>query len=198
MISHIGGGVRQVKSPAASKISNRHCPSPNNRRTVTAIRRAVLARRRPPMRASIRLGLGASLLFGALLTGISQSALAQQGTITGRVTDQATGDPLENARVVLVRPNRIEATGRDGRYFFRGVEPGSYLIRVLRLGYRPASDTVAVAAGEAATLDFALVPSPVQLEEIVTTATGQQSRLEIGNSVATIAAAQVAEEAPIA
>jgi TonB-linked SusC/RagA family outer membrane protein len=149
------------------------------------------------MRVGIRLGIGASLLFGALLTGVSRTAHAQQGTITGTVTDQATGDPLENARVVLVRPNRIEGTGRDGRYFFRGVEPGSYLIRVVRLGYRPASDTVAVAPGEAATMDFALIPSPVQLEEIVTTATGQQSRLEIGNSVSTIAAAQVAEEAPI-
>jgi TonB-linked SusC/RagA family outer membrane protein len=67
----------------------------------------------------------------------------------------------------------------------------------VRLGYQPASDSVAVAAGEVVNQNFALVPAPVQLDEIVTTATGQQSRLELGNSVATIAAAQVAEEAPI-
>jgi TonB-linked SusC/RagA family outer membrane protein len=149
------------------------------------------------MRVVIRLGIGTSFLLGALVTGVSHSVHAQQGTITGTVTDQATGDPLENARVILVGPNRIEGTGRDGQYFFRGVPAGNHLVRVLRLGYRPASDSTAVAAGESVDLDFAIIPAPVQLDEIVTTATGQQSRLEIGNSVATIAASQVAEEAPI-
>jgi TonB-linked SusC/RagA family outer membrane protein len=128
---------------------------------------------------------------------MSGSATAQQGTLTGTVTDRATGDPLENARVVVIGPNRIEVTGQDGRYTFRGIAAGTHSIRVLRLGYRPATDTLAVSAGETVNLDFALVPAPVQLDEIVTTATGQQSRLEIGNSVATIAASQVAEEAPI-
>jgi TonB-linked SusC/RagA family outer membrane protein len=141
--------------------------------------------------------MGTCLLTSALLFTVGSAAQAQQGSITGTVTDQATGDPLEAARVVLVGPNRIESTGRDGRYNFRGVASGSHQVRVLRLGYRPVTDSTQVAAGEAATLDFALTPSPVQLDEIVTTATGQQSRLEIGNSVATIQAAQVAEEAPI-
>jgi TonB-linked SusC/RagA family outer membrane protein len=149
------------------------------------------------MKPGIRLSLGAFWLSGALITGMSASAMAQQGTLTGTVTDRATGDPLENARVVVVGPNRIEVTGQEGRYNFRGVAAGTHAVRVLRLGYRPATDTVAMATGEVVSLDFALVPSPVQLDEIVTTATGQQSRLEIGNSVSTIAAAQVAEEAPI-
>jgi TonB-linked SusC/RagA family outer membrane protein len=150
-----------------------------------------------PMKAGIRLSLGVFWLSGALVAGMSASAMAQQGTLTGTVTDRATGDPLENARLVLVGPNRIEVTGRDGRFTFRGVNVGPHLVRVLRLGYRPASDSVTVAAGGSADLDFALIPAPVQLDEIVTTATGQQSRLELGNSVATIAASQVAEEAPI-
>jgi TonB-linked SusC/RagA family outer membrane protein len=149
------------------------------------------------MRVGTRLGIGASVLLAGLLTGMTPAARAQQGTIVGTVTDQATGDPLENARIILVGPNRIEATGRDGHYTFRGVAPGNYQVRTLRLGYRPVSSNAAVAAGAAVSLDFALTPAPVQLDEIVTTATGQQSRLEIGNSVATIAASQVAEEAPI-
>ena len=149
------------------------------------------------MRVGISLGIRASLLLAALLAGLSHTVGAQQSSVTGVVTDRATGDPLENARVVLVGPNRIEGTGRDGRYTFRGVAPGSHLVRVLRLGYRPASDSATVAEGQLVNLDFALTPAPVQLDEIVTTATGQQSRLEIGNSVSTIAAAQVAEEAPI-
>jgi len=149
------------------------------------------------MRVGIRLGRSASLLLAGLLAATSQIAQAQQGAITGMVSDAATGDPLETARVILVGPNRIEGTNREGRYSFRGVGPGTHQVRVLRVGYRPAADSAAVASGESVTLDFKLTPAPVQLDEIVTTATGQQSRLEIGNSVSTIAASKVAEEAPI-
>jgi TonB-dependent starch-binding outer membrane protein SusC len=149
------------------------------------------------MRVGNRLSIGACLLWGALLSGLSPSAQAQQGSLAGTVTDRATGEHLENARVILAGPNRIETTGQNGQYTFLGVVPGEYLVRVLRLGYQPASDSAVVAAGERAALDFGLTPSPVQLDELVTTATGQQSRLEIGNSVATIEASKVAEEAPI-
>jgi TonB-dependent SusC/RagA subfamily outer membrane receptor len=70
-------------------------------------------------------------------------------------------------------------------------------VRVLRVGYRPASGSTSISGAETATPNFALAPAPVQLDEIVTTATGQQSKLEIGNSIATIEASKVAEEPPI-
>ncbi|HWN17577.1 MAG TPA: SusC/RagA family TonB-linked outer membrane protein [Gemmatimonadales bacterium] len=149
------------------------------------------------MSVGIRLVRSVSVLCAALLGGASQVGQAQQGAITGAVTDAATGEPLEAARVLLVGPNRIEGTGRDGQYTFRGVPPGSYQVRVLRVGYRPATDTTAVAPAQTASLNFALAPAPIQLDEIVTTATGQQSKLEIGNSISTIDASKVAEEAPI-
>ncbi|MDQ3137396.1 MAG: SusC/RagA family TonB-linked outer membrane protein [Gemmatimonadota bacterium] len=149
------------------------------------------------MKADIRQWmLGAILLVGGLIT-TPDEALSQQGTIAGIITDEATGDPLEAARVVLTGPNRIEATNREGRFTFRNVPAGTYQVRVLRLGYRPRSDSATVAPGETVALALGLAPAPVQLDEIVTTATGQQSRLEIGNSVATIDAARIAEEAPI-
>ncbi|MBA3496502.1 MAG: SusC/RagA family TonB-linked outer membrane protein [Gemmatimonadales bacterium] len=149
------------------------------------------------MKADIRQWmLSAILLVGGLIT-TPDEALSQQGTIAGIITDEATGDPLEAARVVLTGPNRIEATNREGRFTFRNVPAGTYQVRVLRLGYRPRSDSATVAPGETVALALGLAPAPVQLDEIVTTATGQQSRLEIGNSVATIDAARIAEEAPI-
>lgn len=139
---------------------------------------------------------GASLVLGALAL-LHSSARAQQGIIEGAVTDQATGQPLEAARVVLTGPNRIEATNREGHYRFRAVAAGSYQVRVLRLGFKPVTDTANVAPGETVTLDFAMEPAPVQLDEIVTTATGEQRKLEVANAVSTIDAAQIAQEAPI-
>jgi hypothetical protein len=112
------------------------------------------------MRVEIRLSRILGFVLAGVLAGSNQPVQAQQGSIAGKVTDAATADPLENARVILVGPNRIEATGRDGRYTFRNVPPGNYQIRVLRLGYRPATDSVVAAAGETVALDFRLSPSP--------------------------------------
>ena len=132
-----------------------------------------------------------------LLAGVAAPARAQQGTVQGTVTDRATGQPLEAARVVLTGTSRIETTNREGQYRVRGLPSGSFEVRVLRLGYKPVLDTANVAPGETVTLDFAMEGSPVQLEEIVTTVTGEQRKLEIGNAVTTIDAASVAQEAPI-
>jgi TonB-linked SusC/RagA family outer membrane protein len=136
-------------------------------------------------------------LSALVLTAVSLGE-AQQSSIGGVVTDEATGQALEAARVVLTGVDRIVGTNQEGRYLFRNVTPGSYEVRVLRLGYRPSTDSAHVAPGEEVTLDFTLVPAPVQLDEIVTTATGEQRKLEVGNVVATIDAARVTEESPIA
>jgi TonB-linked SusC/RagA family outer membrane protein len=142
--------------------------------------------------------LGAGLALSALALGIQAAPVAaQQGGIEGTVTDQATGQALEAARVLITGTNRIETTNRDGKYHFREVTEGSYQVRVLRLGFKPVTDTANVAPGESVTLDFAMEPAPVQLDEIVSTVTGEQRKLELGNAVSTIDAATITQEAPI-
>jgi TonB-linked SusC/RagA family outer membrane protein len=135
--------------------------------------------------------------LAAVALALPSIAAAQAGAITGSVTDEAGGAALEAARVVLSGTNRIEATNREGRFTFRDVAPGTYQLRVLRVGYRPAAQSATVAEGQTVTLDFAMTAAPVQLDEVVSTATGEQRKLEIGNAVATIDAARIAEQAPI-
>jgi TonB-linked SusC/RagA family outer membrane protein len=139
--------------------------------------------------------LSAGLLLGGL--AVASPAAAQQGAVGGVVTDEATGSPLEAARVILTGPNRIEATNREGRFLFRSVEPGQYQVRVLRLGYKPVTASAAVAPGETVALEVAMAQAPVQLDEIVSTATGEQRKLEVANAVSTIDVARVTEESPI-
>ncbi|MGH7497694.1 MAG: SusC/RagA family TonB-linked outer membrane protein [Gemmatimonadales bacterium] len=139
---------------------------------------------------------GAAAALCALGLLAPPRAAAQAGSITGTVTDQAGGAPLEAARILITGTNRIETSGREGQYTFRNMAPGNYQLRVLRLGYRPDTGSVAVTDGPA-TLDFAMEAAPVQLDEVVSTATGEQRKLEVGNAVSTINAAQVAELAPI-
>ncbi|HEX6615663.1 MAG TPA: TonB-dependent receptor, partial [Gemmatimonadales bacterium] len=151
------------------------------------------------MRIDIRQRLTSALtaVLSAVALAVPSVAAAQAGAITGTVSDQDGGTPLEAAQVVLSGTNRIETTNREGKFTLRNVAPGTYQLRVLRVGYRPAAQSATVAEGQTVTLDFAMTAAPVQLDEVVSTATGEQRKLEIGNAVATIDAARIAEQAPI-
>lgn len=149
------------------------------------------------MSVGIRLGMVGSALLLGCLAGIPRAAQAQQAAIGGQVVDEATGTPLEAARVLLTGTGQIETTNREGRFLFRQVSPGTHQVRVLRVGYKPATLSTTVAAGETAALNFSLPAAVVQLDELVTTATGEQRKLEIGNAVTTIDVTRIAEQAPI-
>lgn len=113
-------------------------------------------------------------------------AVAQQGTISGRVTAQGAGNPLADANVLVLGSNATASTNEDGRFSLKNVRAGTHEVQVLRVGFRPLKKQVTVAAGAVATADFEMTASVVQLDEIVTTATGQQRRVELGNALATL------------
>ena len=137
------------------------------------------------------------LAVSALLFGSAATAAAQSGTITGRVTDQGSSQAIQAARLQLAQTGQVVNVRPDGRYTFTSVAPGSYDIRVIAVGYAAQRKTVTVAAGETATVDFALEVVPFTLEEIITTATGEQRRLELGHTVASIRADSLTALEPI-
>jgi TonB-linked SusC/RagA family outer membrane protein len=119
-----------------------------------------------------------------------------QSTITGRVTAQGTGEPLPESRIAVVGTSLVGSTGVDGRYTIRNVPSGQWVVRVLRVGYQEQKKTTTAAAGQSVTVDFTLESAIVKLAEVVTTATGEQRRVELGNSVSTVNAATRAQSAP--
>ncbi|HEU4995638.1 MAG TPA: SusC/RagA family TonB-linked outer membrane protein [Gemmatimonadaceae bacterium] len=141
----------------------------------------------------IRAGVASSAL---VLCAAMPTRVVAQSTIQGRVTAQ-DGEPLQQANVLLVGTALTTVTGQDGRYSLRNVPAGSHTVRVLRVGYREQKKLANVSDGTPFTLDFALERTVVQLEEIVSTATGSRPREELGNAVATINATKVLETVPI-
>lgn len=113
-------------------------------------------------------------------------AQAQQGTITGRVTAAGTGEALAESRVMLAGTSTIVSTTQDGKYTLRNVPLGKVVVRVIRVGFVEQKKSVDVASGNVLSLDFTMVQAVVQLQEIVTTATGEQRRVEIGNAISTL------------
>jgi len=124
-------------------------------------------------------------------------AVAQQGTITGRVVATGTSEPLVESRVTVVNTTVVGATNSEGRYTLRNVPPGQMVVRVLRVGYTEQKKSVTLAPGQSATIDFTLEPAVVKLQEVVTTATGEQRKVELGNTVAVIDGTKRVQEMPV-
>lgn len=140
----------------------------------------------------------AAMLLVLVLAAAPPAVAQQPGSLVVRVTDAANQRAVEAARVFIVGTQLGGQTSTDGRVTIRPVLPGTYTVRVLRVGYTEQSKSVTIAAGQAASVDFAVSAAAVQLAALVTTATGEQRRVEIGNATANIDAAKVVEAAPVA
>lgn len=123
----------------------------------------------------------------------------QQGTasITGRVKDATTGEPLANAAVSIEPSTARTLTAPDGRYVLRNIPAGSYVVSVRFLGHIPVMKPIELLADSTKVADFAMVSTAATLDQIVTTGAGEQRRVELGNAIATINADSIAKTAPI-
>src|SRR5437764_2406342 len=74
----------------------------------------------------------ALLAAGALWSGVAR---AQQGSVAGQVTDQASGHPLAGARVVIQGTALVTSTNAEGRYTLRNVPAGEPTVRATIIGY---------------------------------------------------------------
>ncbi len=137
------------------------------------------------------------LLSLGLLLGLAGTAAAQ-GTLAGKVTDQANGAALVGARVVVVGSSAMTTTNAEGRYRLVGVPAGTHQVRASQIGYASVAKRVTLADQSSATADFGLVLTPYSLDEVVVTATGDQAKREIGNAVSTIEVADLVNTTPVA
>lgn len=149
----------------------------------------------------VLIGAGVDVVFytptqaGLVRRGDSRSARA--GAIAGRVTDVKTGHAISGAEVLLNDARWRTTTDTTGWYRLADVDPGTYTLTIRRLGYAKQHRQVTVLAEQEDTVNLALAAVAVKLDELVTTATGQQRRRDIGNAITTINADSVLRNAPI-
>ena len=107
----------------------------------------------------------------ALLAG---SASADAQSISGKITDSETGEPLGGARVSVSGGAQAAVARSDGTYRLP-VAAGTQVLRVSFIGYTPVRDTVVVTAG-GATRDYKLTKGGVQLDANVVIGTRMNDR----------------------
>jgi TonB-dependent starch-binding outer membrane protein SusC len=117
------------------------------------------------------------------------------GAIAGKVIDRGTQQPLPAAQIVVEGTVLSAVTADDGTFRIAGVAPGHHRITARRIGYQPQSATVTVVDDQTVDITIALGNAPVSLSEVVVTATGEEQKKTLGNSIATIDTAQVQRQA---
>ncbi len=140
--------------------------------------------------------------FGAFVTAlllVVPSLGAQQGgTITGRVNDASSGQPLAAVQVFISALDLGGLTQQNGRYLLQNVPAGTHTLAVSRIGYRTIEAQVTVGGGQTVEQNFSVSEEALQLDEIIVTGTaGGTQRRAIGNAVTTVDAAAITAQVPI-
>lgn len=130
----------------------------------------------------------------ALALAVPRLATAQL-TITGRVTDER-GQALAGTQVVVKGSGIGALAGTDGRYRLVVPRPAAQTtVEASYIGYATKSGSVARTSGTAE-LNFALAIDALRLDELVVTgASAATSRRQLGNSVSSVSARDLAQTA---
>lgn len=119
------------------------------------------------------------MLISVAATG---NAWAQVGSIKGVVRDRESGELLDYANVLLAGSTRGTMSLGGGNFYFNGLPPSSYTVKVLYLGYAPMEKTVVVTAGGSVTVNFELETVIVETLQAFDV-TGEEYMVEIKSAV---------------
>ncbi|MDE2655149.1 MAG: TonB-dependent receptor [Gemmatimonadota bacterium] len=139
---------------------------------------------------------GSSFAAFAFAIVCSVPVQGQQGTITGRVTDAESGDPLASAAVAVLGQEVTQGTNAQGRFTVT-VGPGTYSLVVTLIGYETTRiDGVMVNAGDETEVTISVRSQALALNPVVVTASRRQEKaLEAPASISTVSSQEVARRA---
>src|SRR5690606_8423445 len=121
----------------------------------------------------------AAFLAALTLAAAPAAVAAQAASISGRVVDASTGEPLAGSTVRIDGPagERVVTSGPRGDWRASGLTPGSYRASAQRIGFAGASVTFAVPGATDQPIVIRLTPSALPLDALVVTASRRLQRL---------------------
>ncbi len=89
-----------------------------------------------------------------------------QNTLTGKITDSESGEPLEQVSVYIPQLENGTVTDQDGNYSLNNLPEGSYKLVISYIGFETYSTSYEINAGSNQ-FDYKMVPSVIEMDEIV-------------------------------
>lgn len=115
---------------------------------------------------------------------LCMTTFAQTASLSGRITDQ-NGQPVLGATVQVKGLQVATASGADGNYSLSNVPVGNQVISVNAMGYGLDEQSIVINAGENS-LNFSLIETSSDLDEIVVIGYGIAKKKQIAGSVASV------------
>ncbi len=120
------------------------------------------------------------------------TALAETGSIKGRVTDAKTGEPLIAANITLKGTTKGVATDLNGYYIFDNLKLGNYTLVAQFLGYSSKAENVVVQANKTTEINFTLGQSVYNLDEVVVTGSlSERAMRAVANPITVVTAKEL-------
>ncbi len=129
---------------------------------------------------------------------VAADSILVAGQITGKVTDSATGKGIAGAAVSIGGTKLSAVTQENGNFRIANVPNGRYAISAKLLGYTAKTVNVTIDNGKLIYVNITLRQPSTTLSEVVTTATGLQRRIEVGNDITQINVDSVMKVMPVA
>jgi iron complex outermembrane receptor protein len=108
-------------------------------------------------------------LFTALFALLLPVLASAQFSVTGKITDQQTGEALPGATITIQSLAISTISNATGNYTFKNLKGGSHALTVSYIGYKTVNSTVSITTN--GTADFALTRSSTLTEEVTVSAT---------------------------
>jgi outer membrane receptor protein involved in Fe transport len=86
--------------------------------------------------------------------------------IEGIIYDAVTSAPLGNVNVSLLNTRRGGVSDPSGKFFIRGIDPGTYRIRVTRIGYETQEKSVEVQENAPTWMTLYLRPKAIVIDSV--------------------------------
>src|SRR5262249_8529589 len=125
-------------------------------------------RPRPPLRVSLRFVVHcAALVFAALALAAPPASAAEAGgaTLSGTVSNAATGNLLAGAQVEIPALGLAAITDQTGRFVLAGVPAGEHEVTASYTGLDTGRQAVRVGGGAPAPVAFTLTSSIYKLDK---------------------------------
>lgn len=129
-----------------------------------------------------------TILLSIVLTACAAADVAQTAPvpapsagapamIKGRVIDAESGETLPYTNVYIAGSRIGTIALQDGQFFLNGLRPGTYTVRASYISYSLGSETVTVAPGEVAEIEFQLDVEAIYTDPILVS--GERKMIEV-------------------
>lgn len=132
--------------------------------------------------------------FGLIITFIiiSLVTFSQTGSVTGKLIDEISNEPLAFANIIIRGTTQGTTTDIDGKFTIDNIEPGFIQLEISFLGYQSkVTQEINIISGRTTNFDIKMEKSAQQMKEVIVEASPFNRPVESPLSLQTIGVAEI-------